>query len=151
MTPGGRDRARPNPVDDTGFTRPLARALHGHVDRVAASPARPGTGPRPAGVGGRGVRVAAAWVYLRVLVAWAEDHGLVDPWLRVEAKPRREWFLAKSTTGPRGWLAHTFAALAVHPATWCLADPLAGQYRVVAARRPAHPIGGRPDDGSGAA
>lgn len=112
------DAVRQNPVDDRSFTGPLVRALRGHVDRVAAS--LPGQHPDR---DRQGWEIAAAWVYLTVLVAWAEDHGLVDPWLREEAKPRRVWFLANSTVGPRGWLVHAFAALAVHPATWCLADP----------------------------
>lgn len=110
---------RPNPVEDTAFTRPLVRALQGHVEAVAESMA-----------GERGARsldaaqpAAVAWVYMTVLVAWAEDHGLVDPWLRDDAAIRRKQFLALSGQSMSAWLARAIASLCCHPATWCLLDP----------------------------
>ena len=99
---------RPNPADDTTFTGPLARDLRSHVDLFAKSM------PRGA---------AVAWVYMTVLVAWAEDHALIGPWLRTGAKAAREEFLAIPAGGMRGWLARAMASLAVHPGTWSLLDP----------------------------
>jgi len=103
--------ARPptaNPADDTGFTRPFVCALREHVARFEAGM------PRDS---------AVAWVYLSVLVAWAEDHELISPWLRSAARPRRRQFLELPAGGIRGWLARAIAALAVHPGTWSLLDP----------------------------
>jgi hypothetical protein len=66
---------------------------------------------------------AVAWVYMTVLVAWAEDHALIGPWLRTDAKAAREQFLAVPAGGMRGWIARAIASLAVHPGTWTLLDP----------------------------
>jgi hypothetical protein len=68
----------PSPVDDVRFTRPLVRALRGHIDACAAS--------MPEVPDDRRHRVAVAWVYTSALVAWAEDHALVDPWLHSAAE-----------------------------------------------------------------
>lgn len=115
-----------NPVDDSSFTRPLVKALRGHVDAFAASMA----GPKPGHGQLDAVRPAAvSWVYYSVLVAWAEDHGLIDPWLRVGAKDRRETFAVPHAGGMVGWLARAYASLCVHPATWCLLDPRYTQLR----------------------
>ncbi|MFG1857494.1 hypothetical protein ACGFJT_37060 [Actinomadura geliboluensis] len=112
-----------NLADDTAFTKPLIKALRGHVDAAAASIASRQDGPghhraledaRPA---------AVAWVYMTVLVAWAEDHGLIDPWLRAPAEPARKEFLSLPGMTMTAWVARAFASLCVHPGTWCLLDP----------------------------
>jgi hypothetical protein len=97
-----------NPADDTSFTGPLIRDLRGHVARLAESM------PRDA---------AVAWVYMTVLVAWAEDHGLIDPWLRETAAVSRKEFLALPGMTIQAWLARAVASLCCHPGTWCLLDP----------------------------
>lgn len=97
-----------NPADDTAYTRPLARDLRWHVGQLARHM------PEDAAVG---------WVYLTVLTAWAEDHGLVDPWLRPPAAARREAFLSLPGMTDQAWQARAMAALCRHPATWCLLDP----------------------------
>lgn len=104
----GEGGAAGNLADDARFTADLARELGWHVDRFARSM------PHDA---------AVAWVYMTVLVAWAEDHALIDPWLRTGAKAAREQFLAIPAGGMRGWLARAMASLAVHPGTWSLLDP----------------------------
>ena len=107
--PAARTRERPgNPADDTGFTGPLAKALRWHAGQLARQM------PEEA---------AVAWVYLTVLVAWAEDHGLISPWLRAAAAARREQWLALDGMTVQGWQARAMAALCSHPATWCLLDP----------------------------
>jgi hypothetical protein len=112
VRPGGpgcaAGRGVTNLADDAGFTRDLARELGGHIDRFAR------TMPREA---------AVAWVYMTVLVAWAEDHELIAPWLRAGGAAAREQFLAVPAGGMRGWLARAMASLAVHPGTWSLLDP----------------------------
>jgi hypothetical protein len=61
---------------------------------------------------------------MSVLTAWAEDHGLIGPWLREPAAERQSAYLAGSIDGARGWLARAVHAVAsAHPSTWCLADP----------------------------
>ena len=109
-----------NLADDGSFTSPLVKALRGHVDVFAESMA----GPKPSLAALEKVRPsAAAWVYYSALVAWAEDHKLVDPWLHADAKARREEYAPPQAGGMCGWLARAYAALCVHPATWCLLDP----------------------------
>lgn len=106
---------RPNPVDDAiGYVRPLVRALHHHVDALAAS--LTGVADRT-----RRTRIAGAWVYLSGVVAWAEDHNLIDPWLRsgLEGMPGR--FTDRPGYAVR--LAQAMAALTVHPATQWLLHP----------------------------
>lgn len=97
-----------NLADDAGFTRPLARELRWHIARLA--------GQMPE-------EEAVAWVYMTVLVAWAEDHGLTSPQLRADAAARREEWLAVTRETAVGWQARAMAALCCHPATWCLLDP----------------------------
>jgi hypothetical protein len=123
VTGGGR--AGVNPVDDQAFTRPLIRELSKHVDRFAES-IRPGRGgPRRASKEEEAAArsAAVAWVYTTCLVAWAEDHRLIDPWLRADAEMRRKEFLALPGMTMTAWLARAIAALCVHPGTWCLLDP----------------------------
>lgn len=116
---------RPHPVDDTVFTRPLSKALSAHVDAFAASIA----GPHPTHEALAAARPAAvAWVYYTVLVAWAEDHDLIDPHLRKEAVDTRDTVLAGSIP-PTGWIAMGIGKLTVHPATWCLLDPRYSELR----------------------
>jgi hypothetical protein len=112
-----------NPVDQTAFTQPLIRALRAHVDDCAESIAARSdvqgsdaavTAARP---------IAAAWVYTTVLVAWAEDHALIDSWLRADAHPARTEFLGLPGMTMSAWLARAITSLCVHPATACLLDP----------------------------
>lgn len=111
-----------NMVDDVTLTRPLIKALRGHVDAFVESMADTAglqrydqrASVRPA---------AVTWVYLTALVAWAEDHGLIDPWLRADAQDQREKFLGLPGMTMTAWVARAFAALCVHPATACLLDP----------------------------
>lgn len=117
-----------NPVDDTSFTHPIAKALTKHVDAFQESV--PSTdvwrgqyADRPA---------AVSWVYYTLLVAWAQDHGLIDPWLREEGAENLDAALVAGLT-PTGYLAAAFASLAVHPATACLLDP---RYSDLAAATP---------------
>lgn len=112
-----------NPADDSTFTRPLAKALQHHVDAIAAGvTGLPQARTSTEDAGPRG-QIAAAWVYASVLVAWAEDHRLIDPWVRAGARERRDGYLTGSSDGARGWLARAVRSLAVHPSTWCLLDP----------------------------
>lgn len=108
-----------NPVDDTQFTRPLIRALHRHVDALAESIGDMPT--RHAEAGEQRRQVAATWVYLSTLVAWAEDHGLVDVWLRKGLRGMPGRFATEPR--PVVCLAQTFAGLCVHPATQWLLHP----------------------------
>lgn len=97
------------PATSSAWGAQSIRNLRAHVDRFAE------TMPRDA---------AVAWVYATVLVAWAEDHRLVCPWLRAAATHAQEtWLAAGATGGMRGWLARAIASLAVHPGTWTLLDP----------------------------
>lgn len=90
------------------------KALQRHVDTVTDSL----TGlPEE-----RRREVAVAWVYSTCLVAWAEDHGLIGPWLR-EAAVERRAPIAGYPDAMRAWLRHAVGSLAVHPMTRCLADP----------------------------
>ncbi|MFI0156166.1 hypothetical protein [Streptomyces lydicus] len=105
---------QPVTVDDSRFTKRLVRALQRQIDVCAEM------------VPGRdSYRLAAAWVYTSALVAWAEDHGLIDGRLRAAAAPARESYYKGGGTAA-GWLAFAVADLAVHPSTWCLLDPRYG-------------------------
>jgi hypothetical protein len=107
-------------IEDPKLARPLVKSLRRHVDAFAVSMAGSKTSVsrleqvRPA---------ASSWVYFSLLVAWAEDHGLIDPWLRAGAEPSGRFASAARLGGPVGYLSCAFTALAVHPATWCLLDP----------------------------
>jgi len=102
---------RVNPVDDRTFTTPLIKGLQRRIDLLAE------TIP-----GDDAYRIAAAWVYTTLLVAWCEDHGLIETRLRAGAQDRRK---AHLDAGGRmlGWLGWSAAALTVHPSTACLLDP----------------------------
>ncbi|MFF5265370.1 hypothetical protein ACFY4C_41350 [Actinomadura viridis] len=112
-----------NLVDQAKFTRSLVHALRAHVDACSESIA--------AKIDGQGSHttvtparpIAVAWVYTTVLVAWAEDHGLIDPWLRADAQVRRKEFLSLPGMTMSAWLARAIASLCRHPATACLLDP----------------------------
>lgn len=105
-----------NQADDTGFTSPLIRALQRHVETL--------TVPGPLATENDRAEPAVAWVYLSTLVAWAEDHQLIDPWLRTPATARQDTYLTESSDGARGWLARAIHALgSAHPSAWCLLDP----------------------------
>jgi hypothetical protein len=107
--PGPRSAAAAvNPADDTGFTRPLARELRWHAGQLARHMPED---------------EAVTWVYMTVLIAWAEDHELISPWLRAGAADRRSRWLALDGMTMQAWQARAMAALCCHPATWCLLDP----------------------------
>lgn len=102
---------RINPVDDRTFTRPLVKALQKQTDLIAE------TIPD-----NDAYRIASAWVYTTLLVAWCEDHGLIETRLRADAHDRRKEHL-HSGGSMLGWLGWSAAALTVHPSTACLLDP----------------------------
>ena len=105
-----------NPVDNATFTRPLIKALREHVDAFATDMA----GESVTHDGLDSARPAAVvWVYLSVLVAWAQDHGLIDEWLRAPGETHR----AAKGYNARDWLGGAYVALTAHPATECLLDP----------------------------
>jgi hypothetical protein len=96
-------------VDDARFTRPLVKALRRHVDTLAATLPRGGMSEACLG---RRTRIAGAWVFASAVLAWAEDHGLVDRRLRAGLP-------GTGTVGER--FADATLGLAVHPATgWWL-------------------------------
>lgn len=107
-----------NPADDTRhFTGPLIKALHRHVDQCAAS--IPGVDTHDDHQ--RRQRIAAAWVYLTAVTVWAEDHHLIDPWIRdgLHKMPGRYAVQPR----PVALLAQAMAGLTVHPATQWLMHP----------------------------
>jgi len=105
---------QPRNVDDSAFVRPLVRQLQRHIDNIAE------------GIpGSNGRRIAAAWVYMSTLAAWAEDHGLTPGRLRASARPARKHFFNQGGTAV-AWLAFAVADIAVHPAAWPLLDPAYG-------------------------
>lgn len=87
--------------------KPLVKALTRHVDRLAKRTPR---------------QQSAGWVFATVMVAWAEDHGLIPQLLRAEATGDRKTYLRDGGTNA-GWIRHAYAHLSVHPATACLTDP----------------------------
>ncbi|RKR92826.1 hypothetical protein BDK92_7308 [Micromonospora pisi] len=107
-----------NPVDNTKYTHTLVKALRKHVDRLA------GTIP-PASTEytdhARRTRIAGAWVYLSAVTAWAEDHGLINVWLRDGLKGMPGWYMPNPT--PSVALLQAMAGLTVHPATQWLMHP----------------------------
>lgn len=107
-----------HPVDDSRYVKPLVKALRGHVDALAATLPRNG---RYDACLGRRTRIAGTWVYLSAVTAWAEDHGVIDRWLRngLAGMPGR--FTAKPR--PVVALAQAMAGLTVHPATQWLMHP----------------------------
>ncbi|MEU8186037.1 hypothetical protein [Micromonospora carbonacea] len=111
-----------NPVDDATFTKPLVRALHRHTDLLADS--IPGTNTHDDHQ--RRQRIAAAWVYLSAVLAWAEDHRLVDVWLRDGLKGMPGRFTAGHAR-PVVALAQAMGGLTVHPATQWLMHPAYNQ------------------------
>lgn len=112
-----------NLVDDSAFTRPLIKALLRHVDAFAESMTLDHAGHGRTAALAAARPAAVAWVYTTVLVAWAEDHELIDPWLRADAEPRRKEFLDIPGMTMSAWVARAIASLCVHPATACLLDP----------------------------
>ena len=92
-------------------SRAFIRALQGQIEQLADG--IPGVDS---------YRVAAAWVYMTCLHAWAEDHGLIDGRLRGEQQPARKQFAAQGGTD-LAWLVYAVADIAVHPCAWPLLDP----------------------------
>lgn len=95
--------------------RQLERDLWRQVDRLANTVTltrgtAPASGPHKADQQRK--QIAAAWVYLSAVAAWAEDHQLTQPLLRDTA-------LVGQMTDASGclWLMRAMAALTVHPAT----------------------------------
>jgi hypothetical protein len=121
-----------NLADSSTFTRPIIKALRSHANAIAQSMAGPKGSPAAIE---RALPAAGCWVYLSAVVAWAEDHGLIDPWLRPGATELREtWLTAGGDM--RSWLGVAFTSLAVHPATRCLVDP---RYAPLQDRDPGEP------------
>jgi hypothetical protein len=108
-----------NPVDNSkGFTGPLVKALRRHVDRLADT--IPPASNRYDDLYRR-TRIAGAWVYLSAVVAWAEDHDLIDVWLRRGLKGMPGRFTTNPSMVAR--LAQAMGGLTVHPATQWLMHP----------------------------
>lgn len=108
-----------NPVGDTkGYTDPLVKALRRHVDQFADSIPAASSDYTD---GARRTRIAGAWVYLSAVVAWAEDHGLVDVWLRGGLKDMPGRFMADPPMV--ALLAQAMGGLTVHPSTQWLMHP----------------------------
>ncbi|GAA2107624.1 hypothetical protein GCM10009802_02860 [Streptomyces synnematoformans] len=61
-------------------------------------------------------------MYTTVLIAWAEDHGLIRARLRAGAEAARKEHQRGGGT-VADWIRRGLADLAAHPATACLADP----------------------------
>lgn len=104
--------------DNTGYAaanKPLVKALTRHVDALCA-------GARPHAAAQRARTDAAGWVYATVLIAWAEDHGLIPQSLREDAAARRKQHLADGGTNA-AWIRQAYAHLGAHPSTVCLVDP----------------------------
>lgn len=87
--------------------KPLVKTLIKHVDALTEH------GPRA---------TAAGWVYATVLIAWAEDHGLIPTHLRTEAQPARKQHHADGGTDAT-WTRRAYTHLTTHPSTACLNDP----------------------------
>lgn len=107
----------PNPAD----SREFRRQLHHHVQALATSVQfRQSHTPPATERDARQQReqIAAAWVYLSCVAAWAEDHGLVRPLLR-----RNPDGLTRTPDSGLLWLARAFQQLAVHPSTQWLMHP----------------------------
>ena len=108
-----------NPVDDTRFTRPLAKTLINHVDAFTHDLARHAHGPKYSTANEKRLRpCAVSWVYYSVLVAWAADHELIPPWWSKRAVQETE----QMGWSPRQHLEQAYTHLTWHPATACLGD-----------------------------
>jgi len=108
-----------NPADDRAFRRQLLQ----HVETLAPTvtlnpkPSTPTAAPtRRTGDARRAV--AAAWVYMSCIAAWAEDHHLVRPLLR--RSPDR---ITRTPSSGAIWLGRAFEQLGCHPATQWLLHP----------------------------
>ncbi|MEJ3741758.1 hypothetical protein WEI85_00450 [Actinomycetes bacterium KLBMP 9797] len=115
--PAGTGAGSPNPADDSTFRR----QLHQHVDALANTvrlrpPHQPPADRHQAEQ--QRQQIAAAWVYMSCVVAWAEDHGLVRPLLRSSPDG-----LTRTPASGVLWLARAFEQLAVHPSTQWLMHP----------------------------
>jgi hypothetical protein len=108
-----------NPADDRAFRRQLQRQVDTLAPTVTFRPGHVIASPTP----GRHERdprraVAAAWVYMSCIAAWAEDHELVRPLLR-----RSPDALTRTTASGTVWLGRAFEQLARHPSTQWLMHP----------------------------
>ncbi len=117
-----------NPATNRAADRAFQRALHGQVDALAVAVT---LAPADAAVVDRRDerdkeairrRVAAAWVYLSCIAAWAEDHHLVEPLLR-RSTGTHPAGPARTPASGAVWLGRAFGQLAVHPATQWLMHP----------------------------
>lgn len=108
-------------MDDSKWYRRLTRDLQRHVDACAASiDDMPPAGTYD-GEQAQRRQVAAAWVALSAVVAWAEDHDLVH--VRLRRGLRSDGRLHTDAGNPVGALVTAFADLCVHPATQWLLHP----------------------------
>jgi hypothetical protein len=108
-----------NPADDRAFRRQLQQQVETLTPTVTLRPDWPVasvTTDRHERDAQRAV--AAAWVYMSCIVAWAEDHDLVRPLLR-----RSPDGLTRTTASGTVWLGRAFEQLACHPATQWLMRP----------------------------
>jgi hypothetical protein len=95
--------------------RVLERDLWQQVDQLAPTVTLTRGTPPAGGVHEAALQrqqIAAAWVYLSALAAWAEDHQLTQPLLRDTGLVAR----MNDASGCL-WLMRAMAALTVHPAT----------------------------------
>jgi hypothetical protein len=106
-----------NPADDRAFRRQLRQHVEALTptvtlrrDRTSLTQERHGRDAQQA--------VAAAWVYMSCVVAWAEDHDLVRPLLR-----RSPDGLTRTPASGTVWLGRAFEQLGRHPSTQWLLHP----------------------------
>lgn len=95
------------------FVRSLVKTLQKHADVLADS--IPGKSYDQTDYIDR-VRRGGAWAYLTAIVAWAEDHNLIDPWLR-------EGLTVLHGMPPAAAIARAASRLTVHPATQWILHP----------------------------
>jgi hypothetical protein len=108
-----------NPADDRAFRRRLLQQVDTLAQTVTLRPdlAAPSLTEDRHGRDAQRA-VAAAWVYMSCIVAWAEDHDLVRPLLR-----RSPDGLTRTPASGTVWLGRAFEQLARHPATQWLMHP----------------------------
>lgn len=107
-----------NPAEDRAFRRELLYYVDALAATVTLRPERSDPSAHHHDFVDRQRAVAAAWVYMSCVAAWAEDHQLVRPLLRGSPDG-----LTRTTASGTVWLGRAFEQLACHPATQWLMHP----------------------------